>query len=137
MKAHIAVNQNAGTPTVLCWNLSAGEKGKLDGMAPAFGMRVVSVAPGDVGKTVAQLLGEETAQHASAANPASPAPTPAVLFANFSKRDLDTLLDLLKQAHSEIPLKAAATPTNRTWTFAHLLGQLEAERAAYAKMQNT
>ena len=58
MKAHIARNQNAGVPLALGWNLSAGDRGKLDGMAPAFGMKVLPVSPADAGKTVAQLLGE-------------------------------------------------------------------------------
>ena len=33
MKAHIARIQNAGVPLALGWNLSAGDRGKLDGMA--------------------------------------------------------------------------------------------------------
>ena len=52
MKAHIARNQNAGVPLALGWNLSAGDRGKLDGMAPAFGMKVLPVSPADAGKTV-------------------------------------------------------------------------------------
>lgn len=58
MKAHIARNQNAGVPLVLGWNLSPADRGKLEGMAPAFGMKVLLVSPADAGKTVAQLLGE-------------------------------------------------------------------------------
>ena len=38
MKAHIARNQNAGVPLALGWNLSPADRGKLEGMAPAFGM---------------------------------------------------------------------------------------------------
>ena len=56
MKAHIARNQNAGVPLVLGWNLSPADRGKLEGMAPAFGMKVLLVSPADAGKTVAQLL---------------------------------------------------------------------------------
>ena len=52
MKAHIARNQNAGVPLALGWNLSAGDRGKLDGMAPAFGMKVLPVSPADAGKAV-------------------------------------------------------------------------------------
>ena len=58
MKAHIARNQNAGVPLVLGWNLSPADRGKLEGMAPAFGMKLLLVSPADAGKTVAQLLGE-------------------------------------------------------------------------------
>ena len=36
MKAHIARNQNAGVPLALSWNLSAADRGILEGMAPAF-----------------------------------------------------------------------------------------------------
>ena len=58
MKAHIARNQNAGVPLALGWNLSNADRGKLEGMAPAFGMKLLPVSPADAGKTVAQLLGE-------------------------------------------------------------------------------
>ena len=58
MKAHIARNQNAGVPMVLGWNLAPGDRGILDGMADAFGMKVRLVSPGEAGQTVAQLLGE-------------------------------------------------------------------------------
>ena len=57
MKAHIARNQNAGVPLALGWNLSAADRGILEGMAPAFGMKLLPVSPADAGKTVAQLLG--------------------------------------------------------------------------------
>ena len=43
MKAHIARNQNAGVPLILGWNLSPADRGKLEGMAPAFGMKVLLV----------------------------------------------------------------------------------------------
>ena len=56
MKAHIARNQNAGVPLALGWNLSAADRGILEGMAPAFGMKLLLVSPADAGKTVAQLL---------------------------------------------------------------------------------
>ena len=62
MKAHIARNQNAGIPLALGWNLSAADRGILEGMAPAFGMKLLLVSPADAGRTVAQLLGETTGE---------------------------------------------------------------------------
>ena len=86
MKAHIARNQNAGVPLVLGWNLSPADRGKLEGMAPAFGMKV---------------------------------------------KDVDTLLDLMKQAQVTIPLKAVVTSSNRSWVFGDLLAHLQEEHAAF------
>ena len=131
MKAHIARNQNAGVPLVLAWNLSAADRGILEGMAPAFGMKLLPVSPADAGKTVAQLLGEvETlAPRTLVLEPdAYPA---AVVLANFRERDLDTLLDLMKQAQVTIPLKAVVTPSNRNWVFGDLLAHLQEEHAAF------
>ena len=45
MKAHIARNQNAGVPLALGWNLSPADRGKLEGMAPAFGMKLPPPMP--------------------------------------------------------------------------------------------
>ena len=123
MKAHIARNQNAGVPLALGWNLSAGDRGKLDGMAPAFGMKVLPVSPADAGKTVAQLLGEVETRSACT----------LVLEpgANFKDKDVDTLLDLMKQAQVNIPLKAVVTPANRSWVFGDLLAHLQEEHTAF------
>ena len=120
MKAHIARNQNAGVPLALGWNLSAADRGILEGMAPAFGMKLLLVSPADAGKTVAQLLGEEPGAY-----------PPALVLANFREKDLDTLLDLMKQAQVNIPLKAVVTPSNKNWVFGDLLAHLSEEHASF------
>ena len=120
MKAHIARNQNAGVPLALGWNLSAGDRGKLDGMAPA-----------DAGKTVAQLLGEVETRSARTLVLEPGAYPSALVLANFKDKDVDTLLDLLKQAQVNIPLKAVVTPANRSWVFGDLLAHLQEEHTAF------
>lgn len=134
MKAHIARNQNAGVPMVLEWNLSAADRGILDGMAPAFGMKTVVVGPADAGKTVSQLLGEKEAGGKTLVLQQGVYP-PAIVLANFRGRDVDTLLDLLKNADARIPLKAVVTPTNRNWVFGDLLAHLQEEHQAFAAAQ--
>ena len=126
MKAHIARNQNAGVPLALGWNLSAADRGILEGMAPAFGMKLLLVSPADAGKTVAQLLGEVETK----------APRTLVL-ANFREKDLDTLLDLMKQAQVNIPLKAVVTPSNKNWVFGDLLAHLQEEHTAFTAAKET
>ena len=130
MKAHIARNQNAGVPMVLAWNLAPGDRGILDGMADAFGMKVQVVSPDDAGQTVAQLLGEVPVTAGRTLRLAPGAYPPAILLANFRPRDAAALLDLLNTAKAQIPLRAAVTPANRQWVFGDLLAQLlgEAQR---------
>ena len=120
MKAHIARNQNAGVPLALGWNLSAADRGILEGMAPAFGMKLLLVSPADAGKTVAQLLGEVETKTAR-----------TLVLANFKEKDVDTLLDLMKQAKVNIPLKAIVTPSNKNWVFGDLLAHLQEEHTAF------
>lgn len=131
MKAHIARNQNAGVPLALGWNLAPGDRGKLDGMAAAFGMKLINVSPADAGKTVAQLLGEVEclAPRTLVLEPGSY--PPALVLANFKDKDLDKLLFLLKQAQVNIPLKAVVTPSNKNWLFGDLLAHLQEERTAF------
>ena len=131
MKAHIARNQNAGVPLALGWNLSPADRGKLEGMAPAFGMKVLPVAPADAGKTVAQLLGEVETKTARTLVLEPGAYPPALVLANFKDKDVDTLLDLMKQAQVNIPLKAVVTPPTRNWVFGDLLARLQEEHAAF------
>ena len=56
---------------------------------------------------------------------------PALVLANFKDKDVDTLLDLLRQAQVSIPLKAVVTPSNRNWIFGDLLAHLQEEHAAF------
>ena len=109
MKAHIARNQNAGVPLALGWNLS----------------------PADAGRTVAQLLGEVETKAARTLVLEPGAYPPALVLANFKDKDVDTLLDLMKQAQVNIPLKAVVTPSNRNWVFGDLLAHLQEEHAAF------
>ena len=128
MKAHIARNQNAGVPLALGWNLSAADRGILEGMAPAFGMKLLPVS---AGKTVAQLLGEVETKVSRTLVLEPGAYPPALVLANFKEKDLDTLLDLMKQAQVNIPLKAVVTPSNKNWVFGDLLAHLSEEHAAF------
>ena len=50
---------------------------------------------------------------------------------NFRDKDVDTLLDLMRQAQVTIPLKAVVTPANRNWMFADLLAHLQEEHTAF------
>ena len=116
MKAHIARNQNAGVPLALGWNLSAADRGILEGMAPAFGI---------------QLLGEVETKASRTLVMEPGAYPPALVLANFREKDLDTLLDLMKQAQVNIPLKAVVTPSNKNWVFGDLLAHLSEEHVSF------
>ena len=70
-------------PLALGWNLSPADRGKLEGMAPAFGMKLLPVAPADAGKTVAQLLGEVEAKAPRTLVLEPGAYPPALVLANF------------------------------------------------------
>ena len=126
MKAHIARNQNAGVPMVLAWNLAPGDRGILDGMADAFGMKVQVVTPDQAGQTVAQLLGEVPVASGKTLALEPGAYPPAVVAANFRTRDAITLFDLLDNAKAQIPLRAVVTPATRQWVFGDLLAQMAA-----------
>ena len=131
MKAHIARNQNAGIPLALGWNLSAADRGILEGMAPAFGMKLLLVSPADAGRTVAQLLGEVEVKTTRTLVLEPGAYPPALVLANFKDKDVDTLLDLMKQAQVNIPLKAVVTPTSKSWVIRDLLAHLQEENNAF------
>ena len=137
MKAHIARNQNAGIPLALGWNLSAADRGILEGMAPAFGMKLLLVSPADAGRTVAQLLGEVEVKTTRTLVLEPGAYPPALVLANFKDKDVDTLLDLMKQAQVNILLKAVVTPTSKSWVFGDLLAHLQEEHTAFTAAKET
>ena len=92
---------------------------------------LLPVSPADAGKTVAQLLGEVETKAARTLVLEPGAYPPAVVLANFKEKDVDTLLDLMKQAQVTVPLKALVTPSNRNWVFGDLLAHLQEEHAAF------
>ena len=96
-----------------------------------FGMKLLPVAPADAGKTVAQLLGEVEVKAPRTLVLEPGAYPPALVLANFHDKDVDTLLDLMRQAQVTIPLKAVVTPANRNWMFADLLAHLQEEHTAF------
>ena len=129
MKAHIARNQNAGVPLALGWNLSAADRGILE--------KLLLVSPADAGKTVAQLLGEVETKSTRTLVLEPSAYPPALVLASFKDKDVDTLLDLMKQAQVNIPLKAVVTPTNKSWVFGDLLAHLQEEHATFTAAKET
>ena len=62
---------------------------------------------------------------------------PALVLANFRDKDVDTLLDLMKQAQVNIPLKAVVTPTSKNWVFGDLLAHLQEEHTAFTAAKET
>ena len=90
------------------------------------------MSPADAGRTVAQLLGEVETKTARTLVLEPGAYPPALVLANFKDKDVDTLLDLMKQAKVNIPLKALVTKTNKNWVFGDLLAHLQEEHAAFA-----
>ncbi len=62
---------------------------------------------------------------------------PALVLANFKDKDVDTLLDLMKQAQVNIPLKAVVTPATASWVFGDLLAHLQEEHTAFTAAKET
>ena len=92
---------------------------------------------GDAGRTVAQLLGEVEVKTTRTLVLEPGAYPPALVLANFKDKDVDTLLDLMKQAQVNIPLKAVVTPTSKSWVFGDLLAHLQEEHTAFTAAKET
>ena len=61
----------------------------------------------------------------------------ALVLATFKDKAVDTLLDLMKQAQVNIPLKALETPSNKNWVFGDLLAHLQEEHTAFTAAKET
>ena len=99
--------------------------------------RQLLVSPADAGRTVAQLLGEVEVKTTRTLVLEPGAYPPALVLANFKDKDVDTLLDLMKQAQVNIPLKAVVTPTSKSWVFGDLLAHLQEEHTAFTAAKET
>ena len=85
----------------------------------------------------AQLLGEVEVKTTRTLVLEPGAYPPALVLANFKDKDVDTLLDLMKQAQVNIPLKAVVTPTSKSWVFGDLLAHLQEEHTAFTAAKET
>lgn len=136
MKAHIARNQNAGIPLALGWNLSAADRGILEEW-----LRFRDEAAAGLPCRCRQDRGPAAGRGGSQDHPHSGAGagclSPALVLANFKDKDVDTLLDLMKQAQVNIPLKAVVTPTSKNWVFGDLLAHLQEEHTAFTAAKET
>ena len=126
MKAHIYKDP----ALVLVWNYAESQPGyeSLRAICRRYKAKLHTVTPEEAGETVAALLGLEPLHHAQSGHSTEQA---AILFSGLD-RHIQGILDALRAAEVEIPLKALATPTNRGWSFAALLDELEKEHKAMA-----
>lgn len=143
MKAHtgfaVPAPKKESLPKVaLLWALDPADAGLAPlRAAQKLGLRLHTVAPAELGCTVASLCGLRT----GAGYPGAPAPAaaplpagrllpPALILCGLPEPELDALLEALRGAGAAIPLKAIVTPSNQSWRFAALLAELAAEHAA-------
>ncbi|PRR77898.1 hypothetical protein CLLI_21080 [Clostridium liquoris] len=54
-----------------------------------------------------------------------------ILFNNFSDKELDKAISVLKKGFTELPILAVVTPTSIEWTFKNLIEHLIEEREWY------
>ena len=124
MKAHIYKDP----AVVLLWNYSQSQPGygTLQAICRRHKAALRTVSPEETGETVAALLGLEPLRRCGASAVQAPS---AILFSGLD-RHIQAILDTMQSAGVDIPLKALATSTNRGWSFAALLAELESEHKA-------
>lgn len=61
---------------------------------------------------------------------------PMLVMHGFSSEKVDTVLQILREHHVRIDLKAVTTPTNLTWTSLQIYAELRREREAFSQQHN-
>ncbi|MDD2956621.1 MAG: DUF3783 domain-containing protein [Oscillospiraceae bacterium] len=130
MKARVRIEN---PKIVLYYGLDGEKREKTCAVLEKRGLAVREILPQEAGERVGYLTG------CAGFDPA-PAKTEApagecLVLSGLEERELRALLEELRGAGVEIPLKAVATGTNRNWPFARLLEELGREREAIRRMQ--
>ena len=114
--------------TVLMYQLPAEKEEALRVLGEKLSLRIVSVPASRHGCTIAQVLRGEGGDCA-----AKPPLCEEMLVMDLPGVLLDFFLQGMHQAGIEIPLKAALTPTNVSWTAAALQQELQRERQEFLR----
>ena len=114
--------------TVLLYNLSPEKEEALRALGEKLSLRMVSVPASRHGCTVAQVLRGEGADL-----PAKPPLSEEMLVMDLPGVLLDFFLQGMQQSGIHVPLKAALTPTNVSWTASELQRELQRERQEFLR----
>lgn len=107
---------------ILAANIEGKRYQLLLDAAKAHDAQVINVE--DMNVSICSLLGETNAAKKDDEYPQKK--DECLLFAGFDS-GLNNLLDTLSSLGLNVPLKAAYTPHNRVWSFAHLMNEIEKE----------
>lgn len=128
MKAHI--NPQADRPLVLLYGLPAHtDAGRgVRAVLAQQGLEAREIEPGQLLQPVGALAG--LGGKAAPAYMGDAPDTQMLLMSNFANGQINALLDALRKASVQVPLKAVVTKHNRTWSVLALLEELQREHAA-------
>ena len=131
MKAHIA---GAQKPLALLYRLPEALPGgaALRAALAALGIGWAEVDDEKLSCSVGFLAGMGGRQAAPYKGEAPD--TKLLLMSGFQKKQLSALLDALREAGADIPLKAVVTKHNKTWSALELLAELRREKAEVEKL---
>ena len=114
--------------TVLMYGLSAEKEIVLRELGEKLSLRMIRVPANRHGCTIAQVLRGEGGDR-----PAKPPLREEMLVMDLPGVLLDFFLQGMHRAGIDIPLKAALTPTNVSWTAAALQQELQRERQEFLR----
>lgn len=120
---------------VLMYHLSQSDTGNIiKTLLEQLDVEVIEIEESDVNQTMGYLIGLPDYKKTEEKIKDIPAKEMLIFF-NFLDKQLDLVLDLLKQANVPfIPLKAMITQTNVEWSFYKLYHQVKEE---YEQMYHT
>ena len=114
--------------TVLLYCLSKEKEFVLRELGERLSLRIISVPASRHGCTIAQVLRGE-----GGACAAKPPLREEMLVMDLPGVLLDFFLQGMRQAGIDVPLKAALTPTNVSWTASALQQELQRERQEFLR----
>ncbi|MBO4445400.1 MAG: DUF3783 domain-containing protein [Clostridia bacterium] len=116
--------------TVLCFNFEDEKYAALEKVCGKTGIRIKRIDKADFGKPVGELAGFVGLAQSGGKTEFS---DELMLISTFSGGDLNKVLKAMRAADLDVPLKAALTDTNKTWTAAALCEELKKEHEQMQK----
>lgn len=120
-----------GKEKLMLYSLSPGDAAAVKKLADNLRIKVIEVSASQYGCTLGEVYDGKAMGIGAKPTSGSTPSASLLVMANLTEKHVDSLLYNIRRNSIRIDYKAVLTETNRTWTAARMMFEMEKEKRAY------